>query len=261
MGRPVIGMLHLPPLPGAPRYEGSLDALNRRVLADAAALVEGGISQLMLENFGDAPFYPAAVPAHVIAHMTALAAEVKRRFDLPLGINVLRNDGCGALSVAHAVGAQFIRVNVLCGARIADQGILPGIAHQLLRLRKRLGAEHIRILADVDVKHSAPLGDPDSQNEVDDLIHRGLADALIVTGTATGAAVSAQQLRIVQQAAGDHPVYVGSGVTAESIGRLSGEADGFIVGSWLKRDGVVSNPVDPDRVRALVQQANQVPSP
>ncbi len=252
MGKPLIGMLHLPPLPGAPRYEGRVAPLLERVLADAEALTAGGITQLLLENFGDTPFYPAAVPPHVVAHMTAIAAEVKRRFDVPLGINVLRNDGCAALAIAHAVGAQFIRVNVLCGARLADQGILPGIAHDLLRLRKTLAADQIQILADVDVKHSVPLAAVPLEREVQDLIQRGLADGLIVTGAATGEAAAAEPLQKVKQAAGGHPVYLGSGVTPDAVARLHPHADGFIVGTWLKQDGQVGHPVDPDRVRALV---------
>src|SRR4029079_6682135 len=115
---PVIGMLHLAPLPGSARYGGSIAAIRDRLLADAAALASGGVHGLMIENFGDVPFYPQRVPAHVVAQMTVLAVEVRRRFDLPLGINVLRNDGCSALAVAHAVGAEFIRVNILCGARV-----------------------------------------------------------------------------------------------------------------------------------------------
>src|SRR5688572_30780945 len=158
--RPVIGMLHLPPLPGAPLYGGSMQKIRDVLLSDAAKLAEGGVHGLMIENFGDTPFYPGRVPGHVIAHMTALAAEVRRAVpQLPLGINVLRNDGLGALSVAHAVGAAYIRVNVLCGARLADQGFLHGIAHDLLRLRRELDAAPIRIFADVDVKHSAPIAE------------------------------------------------------------------------------------------------------
>jgi membrane complex biogenesis BtpA family protein len=260
MDRPLIGMLHLPPLAGSPRSGSPHNGGNRteplaHVLADAETLVENGIGQLMLENFGDAPFYPAAVPSHVVAQMTAIAAEIKRRFDVPLGINVLRNDGCAALSIAHAVGAQFVRVNVLCGARLTDQGIIQGIAHDLLRLRKTLGADAIRILADVDVKHSSPLREMPLENEVEDLIQRGLADAVIVSGSSTGRAASIEQLRQAKQAAGDRPVYVGSGVTPENIGAFwkDGRADGFIVGSSLKRDGVTSQPVDVARVKKLVE--------
>src|SRR6266536_252615 len=158
INKPVIGMLHLAALPGSPLYGGSIEPIRAAMLRDAELLVEGGVHGLMMENFGDTPFFPGCVPAHVVAHITALAAEVKRRFpQMPLGINVLRNDGLSALAIAHAVGALYIRVNVLCGARVADQGLLQGIAHELLRLRAELRAEAIKILADVDVKHSAAL--------------------------------------------------------------------------------------------------------
>src|SRR5687768_5408107 len=194
--RPVIGMLHAPPLPGAPRYGGDLAAIRQRVLADAAALAEGGVHGLMIENFGDTPFYPGRVPGHVIAHMTALAAEVRRAVpQLPLGINVLRNDGLSAMSVAHAVGAAYIRVNVLCGARLADQGFLHGIAHDLLRLRRELDAAQIKIFADVDVKHSAAIAERPLVDEVDDTIERGLADALVVSGAGTGKATDPEKVK------------------------------------------------------------------
>lgn len=255
MERPIIGMLHLPPLPGSPRCEAlaSEHKILAHVLADAQTLVANGISQLMLENFGDVPFYPSAVPAHVVAHMTCIATEIKRRHDVPLGINVLRNDGCAALSIAHAVGAQFVRVNILCGARLTDQGIIQGIAHDLLRLRQTLGADAIRIFADVDVKHSAPLADSPVENEIQDVIERGLADAVIVSGSSTGGNTSTEQVQRAKLAAGETPVFVGSGVTAETIGGLhDGGADGFIVGTSLKRDGLVHEPVDAERVRQLV---------
>jgi membrane complex biogenesis BtpA family protein len=135
----VIGMIHLLPLPGSPRYVADVKAAREAALRDAGALRDGGVHGLMIENFGDVPFYPARVPAYVVAHMTAIAAEVRSRVALPLGINVLRNDGLSALAVAQACGAEFIRVNVLCGARVADQGILQGIAHDLLRERSLLG--------------------------------------------------------------------------------------------------------------------------
>ncbi|HXD50949.1 MAG TPA: BtpA/SgcQ family protein, partial [Burkholderiales bacterium] len=135
----VIGMLHLPPLPGAPLFDGNLKRIRDSVLRDAETLATGGVHGLMMENFGDVPFYPDRVPASVVAQMTALACEVRGRVDLPLGINVLRNDGRSALAVAHACGASFIRVNVLCGARVADQGLIQGIAHDLLRERALLG--------------------------------------------------------------------------------------------------------------------------
>src|SRR5215510_11771107 len=167
--KPVVGMLHVPALPGSPLSEIRLDDIRVRILQDANALVSGGIHGLMLENFGDVPFYPDRVPAHVVAQLTTLAAEVRRAYpSLPLGINVLRNDGRSALAIAHAIGATFIRVNVLCAARVTDQGIIQGIAHELLRDRAILGATNVKIFADVDVKHSAPLAQRPIQDEVDD---------------------------------------------------------------------------------------------
>jgi membrane complex biogenesis BtpA family protein len=248
--RPLIGMLHVPALPGAPRFGGDLATIRSRVLDDAAALVEGGAQGAILENFGDAPFFPGRVGAITIAHMTALAAEVRRRFDLPLGINVLRNDGAAALAIAHAVGAQFIRVNVLCGARLTDQGLVQGIAHDLLRQRAALRSD-VCIFADVDVKHSAPLAARPLADEVADLIARGGADAVIVSGAATGKPADLAELHEAKSAAGGTPVLVGSGVTAQTLSHFLPHADGFIVGTALKRDGQVDGPVEARRVRAI----------
>ena len=226
--------------------------MTSAALRDAEALTAGGVHGLMLENFGDVPFLPGPVPPHVVAHMTAVACEVRKRFDVPLGVNVLRNDGRAALAVAHAAGAQFIRVNVLCGARVADQGILHGIAHDLLRDRALLGAAGIRIFADIDVKHSAPLAARPLSDEVADTLHRGLADVLIVSGAGTGKSTDPEHVRDVKSAAGDQvPVFVGSGVTSEAVGQYLPHADGFIVGTAFKGGGDQSEPVDVARVKAV----------
>lgn len=253
--KPVVGMLHVPPLPGAPRFSGDLTALSNHVCRDADALAQGGVHGLMLENYGDLPFYPDRVPVHVVTHLTALACEIRFRFpQLPLGINVLRNDGRSALAVAHAAGAQFIRVNVLCGARVADQGILHGIAHDLLRDRVLLGADkRIRIFADVDVKHSAPLAPRPLEDEVSDTLDRGLADALIVSGSGTGRATDPGHVAAARAAAkGKAPVLVGSGLTARSLHEYLPHADGFIIGSAFKAGNDPSQPVDVARVRELL---------
>ncbi len=257
--KPVIGMLHLPPLPGSPRYGGTLAPIRETLLSDAQKLADGGVNGLMIENFGDAPFYPGRVGAETITHMTALAAEVRRTVpQLPLGINVLRNDGLSALAVAHAVGAQYIRVSVLCGARLADQGILHGIAHDLLRSRAQLGAQAIRIFADVDVKHSAALAPRPITSEVADTIERGLADALIVSGAGTGKPTDPGKVREVKEAAGTTPVFLGSGVSPQTIGEFLPHADGFIVGTYFKVEGNPLNPVDLSRVKGLTKRvANQ----
>ncbi len=256
--KPVIGMIHLAALPGAPRYAGSLAEVRERALRDAEALARGGVQALTMENFGDAPFYPGRVPASVVANMTAIAGELRRRFDLPLGINVLRNDGISALSIAAAVGAAMIRVNVLCGAQVTDQGVIAGIAHDLLRERALLSAQHVLILADVGVKHATPLGLPRPlPDEVHDVVQRGGADAVIATGSATGAAARLEALAEMKHAAGDTPVLVGSGISASNIGEYARHADGFIVGTSLKVDGVSDGPVDVQRVRALMAAARR----
>ena len=259
VAKPIIGMLHLPPLPGAPRFAASatIEHIREGMIRDADALASGGVDGLMLENFGDVPFFPGRVPAHTVAAMTALAGTVRERFpELPLGINVLRNDGQSALAIAAGVGAHFIRVNVLCGARVADQGILQGIAHDLLRDRAHLRAQQVRIFADVDVKHSAPLAAPTAtslESEVEDTLVRGLADALVVSGSGTGKTTDPAQVTRVKRAAGNAPVFIGSGVDEKTLSLYVQSADGFIVGTAFKRDGNPANPVDVDRVTRLVQ--------
>lgn len=255
--RPVIGMVHAPPLPGSPRCDADLAAIRKRVIDDAEAIVAGGADGLMIENYGDTPFFPGRVPAITIAHLTALAVELRRRFDLPLGVNVLRNDGQTALAVAHASGASFIRVNVLCSARLTDQGVIQGIAHDLLRERAALRAD-VQIWADVHVKHSAPLAERSLVDEVEDLIHRGGADAVIVSGAATGKPADVEELRQIRAVAGETPVLVGSGVSAETVTRFAPYADGLIVGTSVKRAGLVENPVDAERVRALIRSLEVV---
>lgn len=249
----LIGMCHAPPLPGSPRYSGDLSAVHERVVADARTLAAGGVDAIFLENFGDVPFFPDRVPPSAIANLAVLALRIRESTGLPLGINVLRNDARSALAIAHAVGAAFIRVNVLSHARVTDQGVIQAVAHELLRDRAALRAENIRILADVDVKESTPLGAPlQIEDEASDTLHRGLADGLIVSGSNTGSAADCDQLRRVKSVAGEAPVLVGSGVTAENVSSLMPYADGFIVGTSLKVDGRVDNPVDERRVHALV---------
>lgn len=250
--RPIVGMVHLAPLPGAPGYAGDFGAVLARAAAAARALAEGGVTALLVENFGDRPFHPGRVPASTVAHLTAAAAAVRDAAGLPLGINVLRNDGEAALGIAQAVGAAFVRINILTGARVTDQGVIEGRAHAVLRLRRTLGAEAIRIFADVDVKHSAPLAPRPLAEEVADTLSRGGADGLIVSGSGTGAPVDPDVLETVQAVAGDAPVWVGSGVTPATAGDLLRRANGLIVGTALKEDGRVDRPVDPERVRALI---------
>ena len=249
----VIGMLHLPALPGSPLCRKNLNQIRDVLLRDVETLAKGGVHGLMMENFGDVPFYPERVPAHVVAQMTALACAVRDATDSPLGINVLRNDGVAALAIAHASQASFIRVNVLCGARVADQGLIQGIAHDLLRERAILGAANVKIFADVDVKHSAALAERPLADEVDDLIERALADAIVVSGAGTGKATDPAKARLVKQVAPQTPVFIGSGITPGTVRQFLKCADGFIVGTSLKKGGLATNAVELSRVKALMR--------
>jgi hypothetical protein len=252
--RPVIGMLHCPPLPGSPSYSGKLKELQEFVYKDAESLVEGGVSALMLENYGDLPFTPDSVSEATVASLATLAKEVKNRFKLPLGINVLRNDGLSAMAIAHAAGAQFIRVNILTGARLTDQGIISGKAHEILRFRKKIGATAVKIFADIAVKYSSPLTARTLKNEVEETLHRSGADGLIVSGEGTGKPVDIERLKEVKKIAQKTEVWIGSGTTLENILELTPYADGFIVGSSFKSS--LEAPIDSNRVRALVKKVN-----
>jgi membrane complex biogenesis BtpA family protein len=248
---PVIGMVHLPPLPGSPRGELGLERVRERALRDAEALAAGGVDALMMENFGDAPFWPSSVPAYTVAQMSMIAAALTARFDLPLGINVLRSDGVAAMAVAHASGARFVRVNVLTGARVTDQGIVQGCAHELLRARKLLDATDVKILADVDVKHSAPLAERPLEDEARDAAERGGADGLIVSGNATGAEPELDTARRVRECT-NLPLLIGSGVTPGNVETFAGIADALIVGTSLKPS--IGSPIEIERVRALMSR-------
>ncbi len=251
-GRGLIGVVHLKPLPGSPRGGGSFEAVYKAALQDGMALAAGGMDALIVENFGDAPFFPERVEPHTVGVLAVAAHMLKEATGLPVGVNCLRNDGLGAMGAAAAAGGAFVRINVLTGAAVTDQGIVQGCAPQVLRYRKHLGSR-IRVVADVLVKHAVPLGETDPVRLARDTVSRGLADALVVTGPETGTAVDPEVLAAVKKALPRVPLLVGSGVTAESAPALLERADGLIVGTWLKKEGRLENPVDPERVRLLVK--------
>ncbi len=246
----LVGVVHLPPLPGSPRNALGADECARRAEVDARALAAAGFDAIVVENFGDAPFFATSVPPVTIAAITRCAMAV--RFAAPqvaLGINVLRNDAASAVAIAVAVGARFVRINVHTGARLTDQGIVQGDAANTLRLRAALHAESVAIWADVDVKHSVPLGGerPLSQ-EVEDLTMRGLADVVLVTGEGTSKSVDIQKLARVKSAT-TKPVLVASGATTASLAELARCSDGVIVGSALRDGGIPGGVIDEARAK------------
>ena len=252
--RALIGMVHLLPLPGSPRWGGSMAPVVERALGDARALEAGGLDALLVENYGDVPFTAGHVDAATVAAMTAVLSEISRTVHLPLGINVLKNDAHAGLAVAAATGARFIRVNVHVGAVVGDQGIIQSDAYNTLRSRRLLGSD-VKIFADVQAKHGVPLAPVELEQEARDCVSRGLADALVVSGRSTGEATPLEDIKRVRSAVRDVPLLVGSGVTPATVADLLSVADGAIVGTFLKRDGRLGNPVDPDRVRRLVEAA------
>jgi len=257
--KPLIGMIHLKPLPGSPRGGDVEDALAA-AQADAETLTGAGVDGLVVENFGDAPFAKDRVPAVTVAAMTAIARELRRDHNVPLGVNVLRNDAEAALSIAAVTGADFIRVNVHVGAVVADQGVIEGKARETLLLRKALGSS-VLLFADVRVKHARPLGaghEDDLAAEAKDVARRGLADALILSGVATGAPADPSDFRRVRAAVPDAPLLVGSGIDTGNLEEFWPVADGMIVGSSLKRSGDPQQPVDAVLARELLAAASKL---
>jgi membrane complex biogenesis BtpA family protein len=248
--RAVFGMVHLKALPGAPLFAGSIGDVIDAALRDARAIQAGGCDGIVVENFGDKPFYATRVPVETIAGMTRVIAAIAGEVRLPIGVNVLRNDARAALAIAAAVDAAFIRINVHTGVMVTDQGIIEGDAGETLRVRARM-APNVAIFADHMVKHAVPLVPVDVLQSAKDLRLRGLADAIIITGEETGAQADPKRLEMLR-AAIDAPLLVGSGLD-ETNSALFAAADGAIVGTALKRGADVAAEVDQARVERIVR--------
>jgi membrane complex biogenesis BtpA family protein len=246
-----IGVVHLLPTPGSPGFGGRFEAVLERAVLDARALVGGGVDALLVENFGDAPFFAHAVPDETVASMALALHEVQRASaGLPVGVNVLRNDARAALGLAAATGASFVRVNVHTGAMVTDQGLIEGRAAETLRERARL-CPAVAILADVHVKHATPLGSETLVEAALDARSRGAADALILTGPRTGLPPARAALLEVRERLGSCPLLIGSGLGEQDAQELLALVDGAIVGTALKRSGRVEEPVEEARVARM----------
>jgi membrane complex biogenesis BtpA family protein len=249
---PLIGVVHLAPLPGAPLHALPMNEIIDRAVADARAYQAGGASALIVENFGDVPYARGRVEPQIVAAMTMAVDRVMAVVDLPIGINVLRNDARAALGIAAVTGAAFVRVNVHTGVMATDQGIIEGRAHETLRYRALLHTR-TQIWADVQVKHGAPLGETSIEDAAEDALQRGLADAVIVTGTTTGKAADQSDVIRLRERLPDAVILVGSGVSPETLPAFAGYASGFIVGTWAKEGGDIHRPVDASRVAEVAR--------
>ena len=250
----LVGMVHLLPLPGSPGFGGSIDEVVETAVEDARVLTDAGFPALIVENFSDAPFFAESVPAETTAAM-AVAVSAVAETDATIGVNVLRNDAAAAVGIAAATGAAFIRVNVLTGLMYTDQGPITGKAAELARARSRLALD-VEIWADVLVKHAVAPPGTDIGQVARDTIERGGANALIVSGAGTGDELDLDQAAAVRDAVPDGTRLVaGSGVTADSLGRILDVVDTIIVGSSIKADGDANRRPDPLRVKAFMEQA------
>lgn len=259
----LIGVIHLPPLAGSPRSTAqgelpthSLQRAGLWAVKEAKLLAQAGFEAVMIENFGDTPFYKTAVPPETLASMAVIAAAVRETVSIPIGINILRNDARSALAVAAVTGCDMIRVNVLSGVAATDQGIVEGDAAFILRERHRLRAENVAILADVHVKHALSLSSRDIGLAVEETALRSMADAVIVSGATTGRSIDPADLRRAHEVAAKHGIslLIGSGANRENLRQLLDLAHGVIVGSDLRKGGKAGAPLDASRVRSFVKE-------
>jgi len=258
--KPVMGTIHILPLPGAPDHRGrTMDEIISRAVADAAAYVRGGIDGLIVENGGDIPFLkPGLVGPETVAGMTAVTCAVRDVVTVPIGVNCLANAVIQGLAIARATGSVFVRANQWANAYIANEGFVEGAAAEALRFRSAIRAEDVAIFADVHVKHGshAIVADRPMDEQTRDVEAFG-ADVLIATGQRTGHPVQMQELTSISEAA-TKPVILGSGLTADNARQLLRVAAGAIVGSWMKEGGVWWNPVDEARVAAVMAEVSEL---
>jgi membrane complex biogenesis BtpA family protein len=255
----VIGVIHSLPLPGSPAYDGQpMATILDFAVAEAERYRMGGVDGLIVENHGDIPFSkPEHLGPETAAAMAVMTDAVRRASGLPLGVNVLANGAIQALAVAKAAGADFIRVNQWANAYVANEGFVEGPAALATRYRSMLHARSIRIFADVHVKHGAHAITADrSIPELARDVEFFDADVTIATGQRTGDAATMEELETIASGT-SLPLMVGSGVNPDNVDDIFRVADGVIVASYLKQDGVWWNPVDPDRLRRFMQAANR----
>ena len=226
--RPLVGMIHLPPLPGSPGQRQSLEEVVAFAIEETDLLASAGMDGVIVENVGDAPFFRESVPAVTLAAMAVIVREVRRHTTIAVGVNILRNACLEALSIASVVHADFIRCNVVIGAYVTDQGLIQGCAAELARLRRSL-AHDVAVLGDVHVKHAAPLFDVPIEDAAADLAERGGVDAVIVSGSRSPDPPSFERVASVRQAV-DIPVLIGSGVSLANVADYYAASDGVLIG-------------------------------
>jgi len=256
--RPIIGMVHVPALPGTPRHVLPVEQIIERAPNDALALKNGGVHGLIVENMHDVPYLNRNVGPEITAIMSVVGNEVRRQTGIPCGIQILAGANESALAAALASGMQYVRAEGFLYGHIADEGYMDADAPTLLRKRKNLGAEGIFILTDIKKKHASHsvTADIDLLTTARSAAFLG-SDGLIVSGACTGMAPEISELKTLHEQV-DLPVIIGSGMSSHNIHRYYHLADGFIVGSWFKENGNWENKVDPDRVKLFLSRVHSL---
>ncbi len=254
----ILGVIHLPALPGSPCSRLQPDEISRAALEEAAVYAAEGLDGLLIENMQDVPYVRRRVNDAVAAVMTRVATEIRARHSFPVGIQILAGANLQALAVAHAAGLDFIRAEGFVFGHLADEGYLESDAGELLRFRKQIGAESVRVFTDIQKKHSshALTADLDLQEWARTAAFFG-SDGLVITGRFTGESVAVPDLAGLRSQV-SIPVLLGSGVQPGNIGDSWGLADGFIVGSWFKKEGNWENALDPGRIREMMREVGRL---
>ncbi len=254
--KPIIAMAHLPALPGTPRYDGSvgLDQVIDRMRVDIRHLLDGGVDGIMFCNEDDRPYTFRAGP-EAVAAMTRVVTELHPT-DRPFGVDYLW-DAISALAMAKATGASFIR-EVITGTYESDMGLWSPDAAAVFRYRRQISAEDVRIFDNIAPEFASPLGSRSMAQRARSAAVSSVVDAILVSGLTAG---MEPDLALIQEAKAalppSVPVFANTGVNPRNAASLLSVADGAIVGSFFKVDGYTWNPVDPQRVRALMESVRE----
>ncbi|RLF14264.1 MAG: BtpA-like protein [Thermoprotei archaeon] len=253
--KPIIGVVHLDPLPGSPNYDGDFEKIIDKAIRDARTYYEGGIKYILVENYGDMPFKVRVKEVETIVAMTVVVRDIIKELgdEIIVGVNLLRNSAPEAAVIATLTGARFIRVNALCQTIDAPEGILYPVARDIadVMYRLRVSPNDVKILADVNVKHGSPLSKRSLEDVVLDTIERGKAYAIVMTGSRTGEPPDISLVSKVKSM--NVRVFIGSGMTPERLKKYWRLADGFIIGTYFKKSHITRNPVDIENVRKMVR--------
>jgi hypothetical protein len=233
-----------------------VSALVAAAKEEARLYRESGVDGVIVENMHDVPYLRGEVGPEIVAAMTAIGVEVKHECGLPVGVQILAGANIEAMAVAHAAGLDFIRAEGYAYAHVADEGLIQASAANLLRCRRMIGATGVQVWADVKKKHAAHAITADvSLGETAETVEFMGADCVIVTGSATGKPPTIADVQEAKNHCG-LPVFLGSGITDTNIAEFYDRADGFIIGSAFKVDGLWSNTIDPARVSKLMNALN-----